>query len=387
MHAPRKAVWQEKLARSRYFFGALLLHIVVFLMVATIVVWKAPVPPAEVEFHRVSILPPPPPIVPPPSSGAQARNPALDVDQVVVPVVSPRSVIATTSPSPFQMDTTKVLDQALSHMTVKMAQGTGLSTGGGEGLTGAGSAFGSFAGSSAQLTGYLYDLKQTSEQKPTGMDSRRWIQFLQKYVATGWDDTMLTPFYRSKSPLYTDSIAISTRPSGDAPKAFGLEKEVKPAWWVIRYHARVQAPKAGDYRFSGFGDNILVVKIKGATVLDGGWDPLSSKPGWHEPWPYIIPAYAHSGNNTHNPHLKRGTIFHVDSAEVVDMDVLISDEGGICSFFLLIERMGNVYDKLPDGTPLLPFFQTNQQPAPKFSGSEEHPPYSSVPEPWLTAGS
>ena len=65
-------------------------------------------------------------------------------------------------------------------------------------------------------------------------------------------------------------------------------------------------------------------------------------------------------------------------------NVLISDEGGICSFFLLIERMGNVYDKLPDGTPLLPFFQTNKQPALKFSGGEDHPPYSPVPEPWLT---
>jgi hypothetical protein len=67
------------------------------------------------------------------------------------------------------------------------------------------------------------------------------------------------------------------------------------------------------------------------------------------------------------------------------MDVLIGDQGGKCAFYLLIEKVGNTYDKLPDGTEKLPFFQIGSQNPPVFSDKEEHPPYSTTPEPWQSS--
>jgi hypothetical protein len=58
----------EKLSRSGYFLGAVLLHLLIFLIVATWVVFKAPTPPPDdfVKTYVPSAAPPPPP--PPPDA-------------------------------------------------------------------------------------------------------------------------------------------------------------------------------------------------------------------------------------------------------------------------------------------------------------------------------
>ncbi len=385
MHTQRPDPWKERLLRSGYLLGAILLHLIVFLLVATLVIWKAPPPPPNDVFRGVAIKTAPPPPQPP-SSGEAANNPQFEPQQDVVPVVTPASVI-TTANSTFTVDTSKVLDQALSHFSDQTAKSSGLSSGGG-GTNGTGNGFGSFTGSSAQLSGYLIDLKQTGKRQPTGMNMARYYALLSKYINQGWDDSFFDSYYKSKAPIYTNDYAITTRPSGEGPKAFGLEKEVQPGLWVIHYHARVEAPQAGEYRLVGFADNVLMVKIRGETVLDGGWNPLTSKAILHQIFPYALPSYisvASKSHGSHDAHLKIGPAFRVDNADPVDMDVLIGDDGGICSFFLLIERVGNMYEETPDGTPRYPFFQLGTGPAPILSDNEEHPPYGATPEPWSGA--
>jgi hypothetical protein len=384
MNAPRKRNWQEKFVRSGYFLGAVLLHLILFLLIGTYVIWKAPPPPPTDDFHAVAVkIAPPPPQ--PPSSGAAANNPQFEPQALVVPVVTPQSVISTANSSVFTTDVSKMLNQALSHASDQMAQGAGLSQGGGGLGAGSGNAFGSSTGTSAQLTGYFIDFKQTSDRHPTGMNEPQYLGLLAKYVSQGWDDSMFEPYYKSKAPLYTDAYAISTRLSEEAPNAFGLEKEVRPGLWVVHYHAKVEAPQGGEYRMIGFADNIMVVKIRGETVLDGGWDSLSNKAVLHQLLPFVVPSYVKSATKAHDPHFKIGPTFHVDTADPVDMDVLIGDCGGVCSFFLLIEKEGNTYENTLDGTPKYPFFQISNRPVPTFSDKEEHPPYSMTPESWQAA--
>ena len=367
--------------RFGYFLSAILLHLCVFLLVATVVIFKAPSPPPNDQFVRVAMptpLQPPPPQ--PSSSGAEANNALLEPQPVVVPVVTPMSAI-TSSQNAFTVDISKIESQTSTHLNLPAPQGTGLSTGGGD-TSGIGNGFGSSTGNSDELSGYLIDLKQTRDKKPTGMNVKRYDEILTGYVSQGWDDSILEPYYQTQSALHTYDYAISTRPSEEAPKAFGVEKEVQPGLWVIHYHGKVEAPQAGEYRLAGFADNVMVVKIRGETVLDGGWDSLSDKAILHELLPYAMPSYVHAASPIHNPHLKIGPSFHLDTADPVDMDVLIGDDGGVCSFFLMIEKVGNTYENLPDGTPKLPFFQIGSKPVPTFQKNEEHPPYSATPESW-----
>lgn len=63
---PEGKTWTDRISRSGYFFGAVLLHLIVFLMVATWVVFPAFKPPAE-DFTKTYLpqgVPPPPPVTP-----------------------------------------------------------------------------------------------------------------------------------------------------------------------------------------------------------------------------------------------------------------------------------------------------------------------------------
>jgi len=391
MHEQRSKPWQERFVRSGYFFGALLFHLILFLMVATWVIFKAPPPPPTDVFHGVAVKVPPPPVQPP-SSGAAANNPQFEPQPVVVPVVTPPSLITTVNSSAFKVDASKVMNQALSHLSDQMAQGTGLTSGGG-GTSGTGTAFGSFTGTSNQLMGYFYDMKQTADRKPTGMTQKQWCLIMAKYIAQGWDDSLLAPYYKGQQALYIESFTISTRLSEEGPKAFGLENEVQPALWCVHYHGKVMAPKEGDYRFMGFGDDLMAVRINGALVLDAGTVSVSPKADVHQLLPNVWSKfYGHGAGPPYVPGmgpanclLKMGSTFHMDAAKPVDMDVLIGDQGGSIAFFLLIEKVENTYETLPDGTPVIPFFQLNNGVAPTFSSNEEHPPYNMIPEPWTGA--
>ena len=392
MHAippePREKKWHEKWVRSGYLLGAILFHLILFLLVATIVIWQAPTPPPTDTFLKVAISVPPPPVQPP-SSGGAANNP-MEPQPVVVPVVTP-TISITTKTSTFDVPTPKVLKSTLDHLKDEMAKGSGLDAAGGGSGQGNGNAFGSANGTGQHLTGYFYDLKQEIDKTPTGMDISQYTDLMSKYIAEGWDDSLLTPYYKCNAPLSTNTIAISTRPSEAAPAAFGLEKEAQAGMWIVLYHAQVMAPEPGQYRLAGFADNILAVRINGNTVLDAGWTPLTSDPSLHKDLPFAFPSYAviargaRSRPHPPDPFLRIGPVFTIEPGKPVDMDVLIGDCGGVCSFFLLIENVGKTYQKLQDGTPLLPFFQLNNGNAPSFLKAEEHPPYSTTAEPWQPA--
>ena len=83
--------WLGKISRSGYFFGALMLHFVVFLMVATWVIFPAIHPPTE-DFTKTYVpasAPPPPP--PPPTETVQVptRSAPNVTTAIVAPTASP----------------------------------------------------------------------------------------------------------------------------------------------------------------------------------------------------------------------------------------------------------------------------------------------------------
>ena len=251
--------------------------------------------------------------------------------------------------------------------------------------SGFGSPFGASAtDGTAQLTGFLYDLKQTTDRMPTHIDDGTFYGTIRKYVTDGWDESLFAPYYRSKLPLHANTLNISAKPSEEGPKAFGLEKEVQPAYWIVHYHAKVAPPVAGEYRFAGFGDNVLAVRVNNENVLEAGFPFLTDKSNLHRLFPFAFPTYI-GASGFGDPHLRYGKTFRIEPSETADIDIVIGDSGGICCFFLLIQNMDKTYETSPDGTPVLPIFQVGSRPPPTFSAQEEHPPISDKTESWEVA--
>jgi hypothetical protein len=96
--APKKPLdtrhWMEKLTRSGYFLGAVLLHLLIFLIVATWVVFQAPAPPPE-DFNKTYVPAGAPPPPPPPQVEKTVTVPT-HVSQTVTPIMNNNAM-----PSPF----------------------------------------------------------------------------------------------------------------------------------------------------------------------------------------------------------------------------------------------------------------------------------------------
>ena len=377
--------WQARLSRSAYFLTAVLLHLIIFLMICNWVVFQAPPPHIDPSFQQISIPPKPPPPVPPPPAGGSAAN-SFEAAVQTAPPPAALSVVTVSSPSNFAVNSVKVQIPNLpasfsapsgSAMSGHSASGSGV---------GAGSPFGSADTTGGQqLVGYLYDLKQTTTGQSTGMDPGAYHNKLKQFIAANWDPAVLDPYYKCANPLTTSSIFIPTIKAEDGPKAFGVEKEVQPNMYVVWYKATVAPTQDGTYRFVGTGDDILIVRLNGRTVLDGsGIEVWKSR---RKAQKYNMTDYIPTWPG--NADFWIGEPFHASAGESMDMDVLIGEEpGGRSNYFLFIQRDESTYEKQPNGTPLLPIFQLDPKPIKLTKTTDElgsFPPYSATPEPWEVA--
>jgi hypothetical protein len=353
MHQMRRVSWKEKLHRSGYFFAAVLFHLVLFLMVATVVVIRYVPPTPETEsFKRLNPTELQPRHEPdaPPAASSPAENPQFDPSDQVIPMPMQQSVIVSDNKL-FKLDVSKELSHAHNQALLLKPRGTELNPDGGIGpQQGPGTApFGSPNGTGNQLVGYLYDFKQTPEHDPTGLSSGQYHQRLKQFVADDWDPRDLEGYYKSAQPLYTSAILIPVMDAQLGPTAFGLQNEVKPSRWIIWYKGTVTPPAPGRYQFAGICDDILLVRIDGHTVLDGSLSPVDNKP-FNLPW---NPA----PGQAYRP-LRLGEEFTLSPGESKNIDVIIGEEpGGRFYAALFALKVGETYPNDTKGQPELPLFQ------------------------------
>ena len=371
--------WQQRLVRSGYLVGAILFHIILFVLVATWIVFRPPAADQSATFLPTSVRPPLPPAPPPPSGGEAANDfePSVDVS----PPQAVASIITSPTMSSFSVKSVKVSIPNVPSSSTPPS-GTGLSGQNAPGdQTGAGSPFGSSDDSgTAELQGYLYDLKQTRDQTPTGMDPNGYHGKIRDFVAANWDPEVLRPYYKARKPLSTSSIFIPIINAADGPKAFGVENEVQPDMYCIWYKVTAAPPVEGTYHFVGIGDDILVVRVNGTTVLDGCNIPVTDELRSKQKTINMVdfdPTYPPNGD------FQIGTPFHLGAGEQADIDVLIGEEpGGKSDYFLFIQRDEDTYQSQSNGSPLLPIFRLNSTPIHPKGEPRSFPPYATTSDPW-----
>jgi hypothetical protein len=356
MHAQRPIQpWKDKFLRSGFFFGAVLFHLVVFLMVATLVIWPPTPPPQNDTFQAVSIKPPPPPPPEPPSHGGAARNPQLEPQPVVVPVVTPPTALTSVADSAFKFDVSKSLATTFSHLSEQVSAGSGSDTAGAGTTEGPGSFFGEESqGSSLGFAGNFFDFTRSQEGKATGIDEPAYAKIV---VAFGkaFQPPDGHPCYTSSTTLYSKFFFFPPIPDHDAGTAFKTPSSTE-AFWIAHYHGSFTADHFGEYRFVGFGDNVCEVRINDRIVLE------ASDHGYFGGGPdYSSPARKHvgdislSGKNGTTP-VYEGDSFRVDPGDSVHFDIAVGDEGGIFCSGLFIVPKDTTIAFTSDGIPKLPLF-------------------------------
>ncbi len=239
------------------------------------------------------------------------------------------------------------------------------------------SVFGSSKASKSALIGILYDLKQSQDRKPLPMDIPMYGKVVNEFLSKDWDESVLNRYFRATRPLYATQVFVPLINASAAPRAFDVEKIVKPSYWLIHYKGQVSAPTDGEWRFWGDGEEVCSVAVNGKPVLLANWREITTP---DVPWKSPEPP----GLAVANSHLVAGTWFSVKKGEVIDLDVLIGERGGgVFCAFLLIEKKGEKYEMV-DGQPVLPVFQLAPFDTPQPPSRKDGPPIAPGGPIWTT---
>jgi hypothetical protein len=232
------------------------------------------------------------------------------------------------------------------------------------------SVFGRQDNREAGLIGILYDLKQTQKRQASGVKASDYSGILNEFLSKDWSESVLNRYFRATRPLYATQIFIPLMDAGRAPKAFDMEKVIKPSAWVVVYKGQVSPPEDGVYRFVGYSDDVIVVAVNGRTVLVGGRpDALDRIKIWTPPeqGPRVEAA---------NGFLRYGEWLTLKKDEPIDIDILVGERpGGLFCAFLLYEKQGVDYPKTAKGEPKYPLFQLAPLETPS-QPSKQAPPFS-----------
>ncbi len=242
-----------------------------------------------------------------------------------------------------------------SNQTAIKARGSASGLGGVGGGSGGSSGFSTLFGNTSPLAGALegtlIDFKQDRYREDPPNEG--WMEagedFLRNYRLREF-----RKFFNAPQKLYATHFYIPLINAEEAPRAFGVENLVEPSQWVAVYQGQFRSGQGGTYRFVGTADDILIVGVRGRTVLSAGF--TESNPGKWEP--DEAPIHNPPPVSEYLPKLTVGDWFKLEPGEPTELTVLIGEiPGGEFGCYLFIEEKGVDYDQAADGRPILPVFK------------------------------
>ncbi len=252
--------------------------------------------------------------------------------------------------------------------------GGGIGGDGGEGEPG----MGSNAPARSAFIGQLWDFKKTRDNRDSKYSGaanssfdREVLSILGRFYNGNWQTGMFSPYRRLPTRLFSTAFYMPNCLETEAMHAYDPEGRYKlqSGRWVAVYTARVQAPVSGRFRFVGIADSVMAVRFNGKNVLECGLHTISdakyfgyqdetrrdqvdmlqyeSTKAWNEDF---------EGN--YKNAFMRGEEFTVEQGKWYDMEVLISEIGGVqFGFCLLLDDMDDDDVLTTEGENPQPIYQ------------------------------
>jgi hypothetical protein len=225
------------------------------------------------------------------------------------------------------------------------------------------------------LIGTLYDLKQTANRQPTAAAPAKtgigpYRTSVREFLESGWSAGRLQKFFKSPDMLVSGQLFITSRSADDAPKAFEVEKLMKPSRWVIHYRCYVEVPSSLPFRFVGSGDDFLIVRWNRKIVLDDGYETFfSGRDGNYKDFGVKVSKEFKVDRRPGSLNrLKAGPWLQVTKGTKVPVEVLIGETpGGVFDCYLAIEvaKSGTKVDGQYEGEGKLKLFRCSADPLPE----------------------
>lgn len=221
-----------------------------------------------------------------------------------------------------------------------------------------------FGGSSSvavgnDFEGTFYSLHYDRRGKETSMDDPEYMSTIRRFVELDWNPYVFAPFYRAPQKLYATQIFIPTISSEFAPSYFGIPSgpDFDPVLWCVHYKGKIMRKEGGRFRFWGFGDDVLLVRVNGEVVLNASWGndrhDICDWERQEDDYKYYM-GHAQAA---------AGTWFDLEPGVPVEMEVLFGEiPGGQFCAYLVVEDEAEDYAQNQQGMPILPVFKTAEIP-------------------------
>ena len=208
------------------------------------------------------------------------------------------------------------------------------------------------------LVGRFYDFKRSRTGKPVYMDEQRFTTLVDRFVRADWNPLIrFGGYYRSPMSLYTGSVMIPPMPAAAAPSEFD-EPDCAPNYWLVLYRGRIVYPEPITFRFRGWGDNLLVVRV-GRRIVLAACSRHSGALRKHR----FSQVWKSSSRESRKYRMGTGKAEVGDwitlaPCEELDMEVLIGHVSGRnFGAMLAVEEQGVEYPEGKEGNPILPMFR------------------------------
>ncbi len=213
---------------------------------------------------------------------------------------------------------------------------------------------GSTVSTGNDFVGTYYDFNRRSSGSFYSMNTEEYQDVMLKFFLSDWDKKKLSKFYRSPTKLYSTCFMVPNIPSDLGPEAFGEIGAAGYCWGVL-YEGKLVHKDKVTFRFRGFGDDVLMVRVGGELVLAASWpgSVIQEGCGW----------LSHSGESgvyrLGSNKAQVGDWITLEPGVPQDMEVFIGEcPGGQFCAQLLVEVEGVDYERNNQGGPILPMFTT-----------------------------
>ena len=213
-------------------------------------------------------------------------------------------------------------------------------------------------GRPGMLRGTFYDFKYLRNGQPAKDPNKDYAEDITHFVMHGWNDSELNKYLKGTQPLFTTQVFFPIIESNDGPKAFNSPRQDSPGKWVVVYKGDIAPPETGIYHFVAAGDDDMIIRFNGQTVL------FHCE---HIPTPPELQGeeYHYTGERLT---YARSLPLNVEAGKTYSVEILIGDDIPTKTFAkALIEKEGVNYQKDSAGGPILPVFAVD---AVSVSGTE-----------------
>jgi len=288
----------------------------------------------------------------------------IDVTVDVAADVPTPDMASPAPPSPDPGGEPDKVAAAPSPVTMSAVSGTVKMRGLGDGASGG---FGTLIGNGGKaqntegcLIGIIIDFKGNPDGSPRKEYSTGgYWQDSKTLVDGNFSPASMSKFHVPQKRVALNHLFIQEQNAANGPSAFGVADVMKPSGFAVYYSGNIRPTEKARYRFVGYFDDMMVVRIDRKVVLEDNWGHKKpGKKGAVTGWASSSPDNGKwaSIQGMASP-LTVGDWFEVKPGKDVFVEVLCGEcPGGKIGGVLLIQKEGETYETGNSGRPLMPIF-------------------------------